>query len=162
MGESRWPNISVTSLSDKPGACKDRYKYRVNKCIQTVTLEKCLLRHQHLVFLIEEAKILWTAGLQRRKKTSAWSSWQWRKAISISISQLLWRAEKSSTFQLLNQHRQWEPAACLRLKSQHCARVKIQYFSPLSFCPWPDSVLLSPSKGWASLQWALMLRSELA
>jgi len=52
-----------TSLSDKPAACEDRSKYRVNKCIQTATLEKCLLRHQHLVFLIEEAKILWAAGL---------------------------------------------------------------------------------------------------
>lgn len=63
--------FTVTSLSNRPGECEDRRKYRVNKRIQTVTVEKPLLRHQHLVFLIEEAKILWAAGLWRRKKTSA-------------------------------------------------------------------------------------------
>lgn len=71
MGEGRWPNISVTSLSDKLGAHEDRCKHRVNKCTEMVTLEKRLLRHQHLVFLIEETKILWAAGLERREKSKA-------------------------------------------------------------------------------------------
>lgn len=68
MGKGRRPNTSATSPSDKPGACKDRCKHRVNKCLQTLILEKFLLGHQHLVFLIEEAEILWAAGLWGRKK----------------------------------------------------------------------------------------------